>query len=73
MVTRKKQPVAPMKAAAFRRLREQLNASQAGLAATMGVSANTVYRWEAGSVAIPPPVAVLLRMLVERSKKGEQT
>lgn len=71
MATKKKPPVAPMNGATFRRLRTRLALSQAKLAATMGVSPNTVYRWEAGSVEVPPPVAVLLRLLVEQSKKGE--
>lgn len=73
MVTKKKPPVATMSGAAFRRLRTRLGLSQAKLAETMGVSPNTVYRWEAGSVAIPPPVAVLLRLLVEHSKEGGRT
>jgi len=73
MVTKKKPPVAPMNSATFRRLRTRLALSQAKLAETMGVSPNTVYRWEAGSVEIPPPVAVLMRLLVERSKEGGTT
>lgn len=73
MVTKKKPPVAPMNGATFRRLRTRLALSQAKLAETMGVSPNTVYRWEAGSVEIPPPVAVLMRLLVERSKEGGTT
>ena len=73
MVTKKKPPVATMNGAVFRRLRTRLGVSQAKLAGTMGVSPNTVYRWEADSVAVPPPVAVLLRLLVEQSKKGGQT
>jgi len=66
MATKKKPPVATMSGSAFRRLRTQLGRSQAKLAETMGVSPNTVSRWEAGSVAIPPPFAVRLRLLVER-------
>jgi transcriptional regulator with XRE-family HTH domain len=73
MATKKKPPVATMNGATFRRLRTRLRLSQAKLAETMGVSPNTVYRWEADSVAVPPPVAVLLRLLVERSKEGGQT
>ncbi len=73
MVTKRKPPVAAMNGATFRRLRTRLALSQAKLAATMGVSPNTVYRWEAGSVEVPPPVAVLLRLLVERSKEGGAT
>lgn len=73
MATKKKPPVVVMKAAAFRRLRIRLGVSQAKLAETMGVSPNTVYRWEAGSVEVPPPVAVLMRLLVERSKEGGTT
>lgn len=69
MVTKKKPAVTPMDGATFRRLRLRLGVSQAGLAATMGVSPNTVYRWEAGMVEIPPPVAVLIRLLIERSKE----
>ncbi len=73
MATKKKPPVAAMNGAAFRRLRTRLGVSQAKLAETMGVSPNTVYRWEADSVAVPPPVAVLLRLLVEQSKEGGRT
>lgn len=73
MVTKRKAPVAPMNGATFRRLRTRLALSQAKLAETMGVSPNTVYRWEAGLVEVPPPVAVLMRLLVERSKEGGAT
>ena len=73
MVTKKKPPVAAMNGAAFRRLRTRLGLSQAKFARKIGVSPNTVYRWEAGAVAIPPPVAVLLRLLVEQGKEGGRT
>lgn len=69
MATKKKPPVAPMDGATFRRLRGRLELSQAKLAEAMGVSPNTVYRWEAGMVEVPPPVAVLIRLLVENSKR----
>lgn len=72
MATKKKPPVQPMDGTTFRRLRKRLTLSQVKLANAMGVSPNTVYRWEADTVAVPPPVAVLLRLLVERAKKGER-
>lgn len=54
-----------MTSTTFRRLREKLGLSQAKLAARIGVSTNTIYRWEVGAVAVPPPVGILLRMLVD--------
>jgi transcriptional regulator with XRE-family HTH domain len=58
-----------MGGATFRRLRKRLALSQAKLAERVGVSANTVYRWEVDAVSVPPPVAVLMRLLVELSKE----
>jgi putative transcriptional regulator len=45
--------------------RKRLNLSQAKLAARLGVTSNTVARWEWGAVNMPEPAARLLRLLVK--------
>lgn len=56
-------PVA-MTGAAFRRLRQRLGLTQAGLAARMGVHWNAVARWERGERPISELVARFARLLV---------
>jgi transcriptional regulator with XRE-family HTH domain len=49
----------------LRRLRTVLDLTQAGLADELGVTSNTVARWERDEVAIPEPVARLAKLLVK--------
>ncbi len=53
----------PLTAADVRTLREQLAPTQAVFAELVGVSANTVARWERGEVRVPEPAARLIRLL----------
>ena len=55
-----------MTQAAFKRLRLSLGLTQAQLAAELGVSENSVSRWELGTRKINEPVARLLTMLCQR-------
>lgn len=72
-MTKRKVQIPTMTCTTFRRLREKLGLSQAKLAARMGVSSNTIYRWEVGTVTVPPPVAVLIRILVEQAQEDERS
>lgn len=47
----------------FKRIRKQLELTQAALAAELGADANTVARWERGEARIPLAVAKLLRFM----------
>jgi DNA-binding transcriptional regulator YiaG len=49
----------------LKQLRALLGWSQARLAHELGVSRNTVARWELGMYKVPGPVARLIRMLTE--------
>ena len=48
----------------LRRQRRRLGLSQAALAQRLGVTANTVARWERGERTIREPIARLVRLLV---------
>ena len=50
------------------RLRRRLGATQAQLAATMGVHVMTISKWERGVVAIPEPEAKLLRLFAAKKR-----
>ncbi len=52
-----------------RRIRKRLGLTQAGLAARLGVAANSVARWERGELGIREPVARLLRLIAKTGSK----
>jgi hypothetical protein len=53
-----------MKPTEYEAAREALGWTHAKLAATIGVSVRTPYRYQGGDVDIPEPAARLLRLLV---------
>lgn len=53
-------------AAELRRIRETLNLTQAEFAERLGVSANSIARYERGEVGIAEPIIRLARLLAER-------
>lgn len=58
----------------LRRLRRRLKLSQAGFAALVGVTSNTVARWERGELGMRPTTARLIRLVAgpsPRKRKGE--
>lgn len=60
--------VPEMQGAELRRYRERLKLTQAGLADRLGVSANTVARYERAELKIPEPVARLTKLLATRTQ-----
>jgi DNA-binding transcriptional regulator YiaG len=55
-----------------RRLRKRLRLTQVRLAALVGVTANSVARWERGEMAIRESAARLMHMLEERAGDRRQ-
>jgi DNA-binding transcriptional regulator YiaG len=53
-----------MKGAEVERLRKRLGMTQAEFAKLLGVHRVTVTRWETEAVTIQPPMAKLIRMIV---------
>jgi transcriptional regulator with XRE-family HTH domain len=51
----------------LRRLRKRLGLTQATLGERMGVTANTIARWERGELPVPEIAARFLRLLVKTS------
>jgi transcriptional regulator with XRE-family HTH domain len=49
-------------------IRQRLGLTQAALAEAIGVTSNTVARWERGEMAISEPAARLLEKLAEENK-----
>jgi DNA-binding transcriptional regulator YiaG len=49
-------------------IRQKLSLTQAALAEAIGVTSNTVARWERGEMAISEPAARLLEKLAEERK-----
>ena len=58
-----------MTGVAVRRIRKRLGLTQVELAKTLGVSGNTVARWERGEVRITEPVARLIRFVATAAPK----
>jgi DNA-binding transcriptional regulator YiaG len=54
-----------MRAGDINRIRRRLALTQAQFAALLGVTRVTVARWEIGTVAVPKPMAKLIRMVVK--------
>jgi len=52
----------------MRRLLGRLSWTQVELAVALGVTSNSVARWERGEVSIRPPIARLLRHVVAAQK-----
>ena len=52
----------------LRSIRQKLALTQAALAEAIGVTSNTVARWERGEMAISEPAARLLEKLAEERK-----
>ena len=59
-----------MKGKELKTIRGRLDLTQVKLAAELGVTANTVARWERDEVAIREPMARLIQLLAEQKKKG---
>jgi transcriptional regulator with XRE-family HTH domain len=66
--------VSPVTGDELRRLRQRLRLTQAELAERVGVSANTVARWERDEVTIRPPMAKLIEIVArtETPKPGRK-
>jgi DNA-binding transcriptional regulator YiaG len=56
----------------LRSIRQKLALTQAALAEAIGVTSNTVARWERGEMAISEPAARLLEKLAEERKIARQ-
>ena len=54
----------------LKRIRKGLGLTQKELAEELGVSANTVARWERDEVAIAEPAARLARLLLKLEREG---
>lgn len=52
----------------LRSIRQKLSLTQAALAEAIGVTSNTVARWERGEMGISEPAARLLEKLAEERK-----
>jgi len=52
----------------FRAIRRKLAMTQAALAEEIGVTSNTVARWERGEMAIYEPAARLLKKIAEERR-----
>ena len=59
-----------MKASELRVLRKQSGLTQAALAERLGVTANTVARWEQEARSISEPMARLIRTVLKRGRVG---
>ena len=59
-----------MKASELRVLRKQSRLTQAALAERLGVTANTVARWEQQARSISEPMARLIRTVLKRGGVG---
>ena len=57
-----------MTATELRRLRRRLQLTQAGLANLIGVTANTIARWERGEMRMQPAMDRLVRLTVTQAE-----
>lgn len=64
-----KYTVYSMKGEELRAIREKLGWFQAQMAAALGVTANTVARWERNEVPIREPIARLIKTVAASKKK----
>ena len=55
----------------FKRTRTALGMSQAQLAKVLGVTVTAVARWERGERPISGPVALAMKLLLEKKERGE--
>lgn len=62
-----------MTGSALKRIRNELALTQKQLAEQIGVTSNTVARWERGEVGIAEPVARLIATLTPASQKTRRT
>ena len=60
----------PLPATQLRQLRAKLRLTQAQLAEQLGVTRNTVNRWEMGLHPIPVWATKLIRLITEKHKKN---
>lgn len=60
-----------MKGSELKKRRERLGFTQEGLASQLGVSRNTVARWERDEIGIPPYLDLALKTL-EREKTAKR-
>ena len=58
-----------MTATELRRLRRRLQRTQAGLANLIGVTANTIARWERGEMRMQPAMDRLVRLTVAQAEE----
>ena len=58
-----------MKGKELRLIRQQLGLTQVDLSKLVGVTSNTIARWERGEVSISEPAARLIRSLSKGKKK----
>ena len=61
-----------MKPDELRRIRKRMGLTQLELAEEIGVARNTVTRWEMGLVAMPGPMAKLIRLIAAQRKAGKK-
>jgi DNA-binding transcriptional regulator YiaG len=59
-----------MRGAECRRIRRSLGLTQVEFAEQLGLTGNTVARWERDEMAIREPMAKLIRLLMPTSKRG---
>jgi DNA-binding transcriptional regulator YiaG len=59
-----------MRGAECRRLRRALGLTQVEFAERLGVTGNTVARWERDEMTIREPMAKLIRLLMPAPKRG---
>jgi transcriptional regulator with XRE-family HTH domain len=61
-----------MKGSEVRRVRKRLGLTQRAFAVRVGVNPNTVARWERGELTVGSTAAILIRLLGDLHRKGDQ-
>ena len=61
-----------MTPAAIKTLRASLGLSRPQMAGLYGVTERTIFRWEGGYRAIPPPACQLSRCIIELSRDSKK-